>query len=150
MADPTFGALVVSLLVAGGKLLADGALKEAGKTLTVALTERLSRDNGVKTLDLIGRVDETPALGETIAQDIDASPAPDDPETLALAEELRAAIDALPRAQAAYAIESGTFEAGRDLIARRVEGIRNANMIAARDIDLSGAKSPGSRSPGKG
>ncbi len=145
MPEPvTIGTLATGLLLAGGKLLAEGALKEAGKSLVMALKDRLTRENGVKTLDLIDRVEQTPALRAGIEQDIDDSTAPDDPQTLELIEALRAAIDAIPAEQRpAYAIEGGTFEAGRDLIARRVEGIRNARMKAERDIDLSGAKSPG-------
>ena len=147
MAEPTtIGALVAGLLLAGGRLVADGALKEAGKAAVTALRDRLTRENGVTTLDLLDlldRVEEAPALRGAVEQDIDASPAPRDADTLALVERLRAAIDALPREHLpAYAIEDSVIEAGRDLVARRVEGIRATTMTAGRDIDIGGVKAP--------
>lgn len=143
-----FSAFVVDLLVAGGTLIAKGVFGEvgkgAGKDAYERLKARLQRENDVKTLDLVDRVEETPALKGTIEQDIAASTAGSDPETLQLVEELRAAIATLPqKIQAAYAINGGEFTAGKDIIARQVEGLKGVTMKAGGSIELSGAKSPG-------
>ena len=143
-----FSALVVELLTSGGAMLAKGVLGEVGKGTAkdayTALKKRLEEKHEVKTLDLIDRASDTPALKEAVEADIDNSGAASDQETLRLTEALRAAIADMPKeTQIAYAIDGGRFVAGEDIIAREVAGLRNANMKAEGSIDLSGAKSPG-------
>ena len=145
-----FSGFIIDLLLQGGKLLAGKAVEEfgkgAGKAAFDALKARLSGDHGVKTVDLIDRLEQTPGLRSTIEAEIEQSGAGKDPELLALAETLRAAIEELPEAtQVAYAIEGGTFKAGKDIIARQVEGMRNVDMEAGGNMDFSGARAPGKR-----
>ena len=143
-----FASLVIDLLAAGATLIAKGVFgeisKSAGKDAYDKLRAQLQKKHNVKTLDLIERVEETPALKATIEADIENSDAGADAETLRLVEALRVALAELPpETKAAYAIEGGRFEAGKDIIARQVEGLRNVEMKADGSIDLSGAKSPG-------
>ena len=144
----TFGALVVELLAAGGVLLAKGVLGELGKGAAKdayeGLKGRLWKTHAVKTLDLVDRIDETPVLKSTIAEDIEKSGAGDDEKTLELVEALRLAIDTLPKEkQIAYSIDGSTLKAGKDIIAQRIEGIHNTSMVAEGNIELTDVVSPG-------
>lgn len=142
--------LLTSLLTAGAALMAEGAAGEfakgAGKTAFEALKSRLTTTHGAGSMVLLDRVRTEPSFAPAIQADLARVEIARDGEVLALAEQLRSAIAALPeQVTTAYAIDIAEIRAGANLLVDTAQGIRANLATAVGDITFRNVAAP----PGK-
>ncbi len=143
-------AVLYSLLVTGASLVASGAVSEfakgAGKAAFDALKARLTGTHGAASVALIDQAKGNAAYEAVIKSDLARPGIAEDAEVRRLAEELRAAIEALPAAaKAPYAVDIGVIESGRNLLFEGVEGVHGDRATSQGDMTFRNVKAP----PGK-
>ena len=142
--------VLYSLLVTGAGLVASKAAGEfakgAGKAAFDALKARLINSHGAASLALIDQAKGNATYEAAIKSDLDRLDVAKDPEVRRLADELRAAIEALPKAtKAPYAVDVRVIESGRSLLFDNVEGVVSDRVTSKEDMTFSNVKAP----PGK-
>lgn len=143
--------LLFSLLVSGAKLAASSAVGEfakgAGKSAFEAIKARLTGEHDVKSLPLLEEAAENPAFGEAVKAELAKPEIAQDAELIKLAEQLQAAIEALPaETQARYAVNIETIRAGGNLLFEAVEGVKAKTATSEGDMTFRDVRAP---PPGK-
>ena len=142
--------LLFSVLTAAAHLLASGAVSEfakgAGKAAFDALKARLTGQHAVKSLSLLDDAAQNPAFAAAIQAELEKPEIAGDGELLQLAEDLRAAIAALPQeTQARTAIDIETIRSGGSLLFEAIEGIKAKSVSSVDDLTFKNVTAP----PGK-
>lgn len=141
--------LLYSLLMTGAGLVASGTVSEfakgAGKTAFDALKAHLLA-RGAASVTLIDQAEGNAAYEAVVKSDLARPNIVDDAEVRRLAEQLRAAIDALPAdAKARYAVDIGVIETSGALLFENVEGVTSDRATSEGDMTFKNVKAP----PGK-
>jgi hypothetical protein len=140
-------ATLFALLSAGAALAAQSAVgefaKSGGKAAFDALKARLTGAHNVESLDLLERARSKPGYAAEIKAELANPGIAADPEVASLAADLRAAIEALPKATlTAYAVDIETIRAGGALLFRNVEGVKAKSAESVGDMTFRGIKAP--------
>jgi hypothetical protein len=147
-------AILWNVLTAGAALAASGAVgefaKSGGKAAFEALKDRLT-GKGADSVALLAKAADNPAYAEAIRADLAKPGITGDPDILAAAETLRAALAELPsETLAAYAIDVGTLRAGGNILIETAEGLRANVVDATGDVTLRNISAPGEKKSAAG
>lgn len=138
-----------TLLATGAALMSRGAAGEfargGGKTAFEALRARLEKKHDVKTLALLQDAAANPVFAELVKSDLARPSIEKDNQIRRLAEQMRAAIEALPeRVQAEYRIDKDEIRAGKGVLAGRIRSDRVKKTPARGSRTTRRGKSSGS------
>ena len=150
----SLAATLYTLLATGAGLGATEAAKTVGRSAVAdayeALKSRLTSAFGAKSVDLIDRVANNPALAPAIEADLAKPEIAADPETLRLAEALRAALAAIPD-EPRYAMEiRNGIRAARDINLKNIAGVRVDHIDAGQDFNAENIAAPPGKPPAAG
>lgn len=133
-----------AILASGAVLAAKGILQEiakgTGKSAFEALKQRLTDKFGVKSLGMLEDAQANADYKTAIEGDLKKPEIAADPEILKLAEQLRSAIEQIPKETAvAYAVDIETIRSGRNILLEQIEGgIKSKIVEADKDVTISG------------
>lgn len=135
------------LLLSASKIMASGAItgfaESAGARAYEAIKARLTERHGAKSMPMVDEADTNPVYAEAVKADLAKPGVQDDAELLALAETLRAAIEALPpETQALYAVDIKTIRSDKTLTFNDVEGVRADEATSKGDMSFTNVKAP--------
>ncbi|PUB19171.1 hypothetical protein [Yoonia sediminilitoris] len=139
----SLSAFLYPILVTGAGIMAKTSATEfakgAGKRAFEALMKRLKDDHGVASVALIDQAAEKEEYAAAIQADLDSPQISKDPEIKILADQLLAAIEAMPKEERQqFALDAEAIRAEGNQVFKDIEGVRAKEIVAGGDQTFEG------------